>query len=176
MRRSGELGRSGGAHTDSIDVGLMASESLPAGPLPHIPELGAGVTGPRNEEFEVRRHSQTHAIPRVSHKHRLLLPGLDIPQSTARRRECCHCDGKARKEPRLKPWPLRDPHSIQSLPSGVSRTGHNVVVIQEAAAGEISWGFGIRTVPWLPHHTRVLHLSLGLSKQGQEERVHHSPV
>lgn len=46
-----------GAHTNSIDVRLMASERLPAGPLPHVPELGAGITGPRNEEFEVRRHS-----------------------------------------------------------------------------------------------------------------------
>lgn len=76
-----------GAHADSIDVRLMASESLPTGSLPHIPELGAGVTGSRNEELEVRRDSQTHAVPCVPHKHCLLLPGLDIPQSTGGRRE-----------------------------------------------------------------------------------------
>lgn len=74
-----------GAHADGIDVRLMAGESLPAGPLPHVPELGAGITGPRNEEFEVGRHSQAHAVPRVSHKHSLLLPGLNIPQSAAGR-------------------------------------------------------------------------------------------
>lgn len=76
-----------GAHADSIDVRLMASESLPAGPLPHVPELGTGITGTRNEELEVGRYSQAHAVPCVSHKHGLLLPSLNIPQSTAGRRE-----------------------------------------------------------------------------------------
>ena len=76
-------GGEGAAHADSVDVRLVARECLPAGPLPHVPELGAGITGPRNEEFEVRGHGQAHAVPRVSHKHSLLLPGLDVPQSTA---------------------------------------------------------------------------------------------
>lgn len=84
------VGTGSGAHTDGVDVRLVASESLPAVPLPHIPELGAGITSPRNEEFVVWRHSQAHTVARVSHKHSLLLPRLNIPQSTAKRQESYH--------------------------------------------------------------------------------------
>lgn len=68
----------------------MASESLAAGPFPHIPELCAGITSARNEEFVVWRHSQAHAVTSVSHKHRLLLPRLNVPQGTVRRKGAHH--------------------------------------------------------------------------------------
>ena len=74
-----------GAYADGVDVRLVARESLPAGPLPHVPELGAGVAGPRDEESEVRGHGQAHAVPCVPHKHSLLLPSLDVPQGAAGR-------------------------------------------------------------------------------------------
>lgn len=82
-------GVGGCTHTDGVDVRLVASESLTAGPLSHIPELGTGITGPRNEEIEVRRHSQAHAVTRVSHKYSLLLPSLNVPQGTAKMEGDC---------------------------------------------------------------------------------------
>lgn len=131
-------GAQSGAHADGVDVRLVAGECLPTGPLPHIPELGAGVTGPRNEEFEVRGDSQTHAVPCVSHKHGLLLPSLNVPQSTARGVGGCHT---VMERPGRSRTPSPGTHSVLSSPSGVPGAGHNVVVVQEAAARQITWGW-----------------------------------
>lgn len=105
-----------GAHADGVDVRLMASECLPTGSLPHVPELGAGVTGPRNEEFEVRRDGQTHAVPCVSHKHSLLLPSLDVPQSTAGGEEAVTLSqkGQDRAAPQAPAPTVFCPHQVVS--------------------------------------------------------------
>lgn len=113
----------------------MASESLPTAPFPHIPELGAGITSSRNEEFVVWGHSQAHAVTSVSHKHCLLLPCLNVPQGTARR-EGAHHRNVTVAQDRVT---FLSTQGIQPLPRGVPRASHNVVVIQEAATGEITW-------------------------------------
>lgn len=114
----------------------MASESLAAGPFPHIPELCAGITSTRNEEFVVWRHSQAHAVSSVSHKHRLLLPRLNVPQGTVRRKGAHHTEMS--QLPSQNNLPVLSTRGILPLPRGVSRAGHNVVVIQETATGEIT--------------------------------------
>lgn len=115
----------------------MASESLATGTFPHIPELCAGITSSRDEEFVVWRHSQAHAVTSVSHKHRLLLPRFNVPQGTVRRKGAHHTERYSC--PAQNDLPVLSTRGIQPLPRGVPRAGHNVVVIQETATGEITW-------------------------------------
>lgn len=114
----------------------MASESLTTAPFPHIPELGAGITSSRNEEFVVWGHSQAHAVTSVSHKHCLLLPRLNVPQGTARREGAPSQRDVTVAQDRMT---FLSTQGIQPLPRGVPRASHNVIVIQEAATGEITW-------------------------------------
>lgn len=139
----------------------MASERLPAGPLPHVPELGAGVTGPGNEEFEVGRHSQAHAVPCVSHKHSLLLPGLNIPQSTAGRRGGCQ-----RERPGQSCLPA--PHPVSVLTTWCPLSWSQCCCRPGSGSRRDSLG-EVRTVPWLQNHGPPA--SRGLP--GTEERASH---
>lgn len=71
-------------YTDSIDVWLMASESLSAHSFSDVPELGRSIAGSRDKHPGVRCQRQTHHITCVTSKRGRLLTGLDVPQSTAK--------------------------------------------------------------------------------------------
>lgn len=69
-------------YADGVDIGLVPGEGLTAGALPHIPQFGSSVASPRDEEFEVWGDGQAHTVAGVSQEHSLLLPCLNVPEST----------------------------------------------------------------------------------------------
>lgn len=73
-----------GTYTDGIDVRFMPCECLTAGSLPYVPQLGSGIAGPGDKEFEVWGDSQAHAVSSMTHKHSLLLSCFNIPERAVR--------------------------------------------------------------------------------------------
>lgn len=70
-------------YTDSIDVWLVASESLSAHSFSDVPELGRSIAGSGDKHPGVRCQRQAHHITCVTSKRGCLLTGLNVPQSAA---------------------------------------------------------------------------------------------
>ncbi len=110
----------------------MASEGLSALAVTDVPQFGCEVTGPWDERVEVRGHTQRHTVTQMTREHRLLRSCLDVPQNTGNRSEVmllllnilCHFSLKLLEV---------------NVPGTVSRAGDDLAVIQEAAAGQVTW-------------------------------------
>lgn len=69
-------------YRNGIDVTGVALESLLALAIPDVPQLGKGVTGPRDEWVLVRRECQAHAVSHMVQELHLLFASLQIPKTT----------------------------------------------------------------------------------------------
>lgn len=69
------------SHSNGIDVAGVSREGLLAGAFPHVPQLGQGVAGSRDEGVHVGGQSQGHAVSNVVGEDHLLLAGLQVPQA-----------------------------------------------------------------------------------------------
>lgn len=121
------------AHTDGVDVRLVAREGLPAHAVPDVPQFDWGVAGSRHKCTEVGRQGQAHDITGVARENRGLLTCLDVPQCTGTetqkvRTEIC-LEKHVALGLRLDLW-----HS----PCGVSWTCDDLIVVNETATRQVT--------------------------------------
>lgn len=127
-------------HSHSVDVGHVSGEGLPAHAVADVPQLGGGVAGSWDEGLVVWTERQAHHVPSVAGKGGGLLARLYVPQCTAR--SGVHDLSFVTKQaPFIFFFSSCADRggSCESLPGGVSWARQNLVVVEEAAAGQVTW-------------------------------------
>lgn len=122
-------------HTDGVDVWLVACEGLPAHAVSDVPQFDRGIAGSWHKCAEIGWQRQAHDVASMARENRGLLTRLDVPQCTgAERAELGHrSDQKANVDACLC-------LDVRSSPRGVSWTRDDLIVINETATRQVTWG------------------------------------